>query len=353
VSILVIGGYGNFGRRLVTNLLSNTDHSISVAGRSETAADKFCQQLKIESGKSVSSFRVDVLSPQLPLFLAQHNPDVVINASGPFNDQVGESEYAVARACISAGCHYIDLCDSREFVSGFTSALHTEAKAAGVMLVTGASTVPGLSTAVIDTYLPEFEKLTHIEYGVSPGNKTERGKGTISSILSYTGKPFTTLRKGKMSQVYGWQSISRASFGKPIGTRWMSNCNIPDLDLLPARYKDLETVEFKAGLEVTLLHTGLWLLSWLTRAGLVKDWSHYTSPLARLSELFINMGSDCGGMFVNLTGTGNDQRAKAIQWQIIAENGVGPNIPVIAPELIVNRIAKGNVVAGAMPCVGL
>ena len=34
-------------------------------------------------------------------------------------------------------------------------------------------------------------------------------------------------------------------------------------------------------------------------------------------------------------------------------NSVGPNIPVIAPELIINRIAAGDIKTGAMPCIGL
>jgi len=351
--ILIIGGYGNFGRRLIRSLLANSSHSITIAGRSELKATSFCQKLNQEFGLTIKHTQLNVLTSKLDPIIAQHKPDIVVNASGPFQEQQGQRQYAVARACISAGCHYIDLCDSREFVAGFPDALNTDAQAAGVMLVTGASTVPGLSTAVIDAFLPEFEKLTEIQYGISPGNQTERGAGTISSILSYIGKPFTTLRDGEMQTVYGWQDITRAKFGEPIGTRWMANCDIPDLDLLPARYKDVKTVEFKAGLELTVLHIGLWLFSWLTRYGLVDDWSRYSRQLTHLSEYFIKMGTDCGGMFVNLTGIDKDQKAKTVQWQIVAENSVGPNIPVIAPELVINRIAAGDTKTGAMPCIGL
>lgn len=351
--ILIIGGYGNFGRRLIRSLLANSSHSITIAGRSTQKAARFCQQLKQEFNHNVNHTQLDVLSSKLHLTFKQHKPDIVVNASGPFQEQQRQREYAVARACITVGCHYIDLCDSREFVTGFSDTLDAEAKAAGVMLVTGASTVPGLSTAVVDAFLPEFEKLTQIHYGISPGNQTERGAGTISSILSYIGKPFTTLRDGEMQRVYGWQGITRKGFGKPIGTRWMANCDIPDLDLLPVRYNNLETVEFKAGLELTMLHIALWLFSWLTRCGIVDDWSRYSKQLTRLSEYFIKMGTDSGGMFITLTGLDKAQQTKSVQWQIIAENGVGPNIPVIAPELIINRIASGKIKKGAMPCMGL
>lgn len=324
-----------------------------VAGRSASAASAFCQRLQGDFGKPVECLQLDVLTTPLHPVFIQHRPDIVINASGPFQDQLGENHYSVARACISARCHYIDLSDSRQFVVDFSPVLNADAKAAGVMLVTGASTVPGLTSTVIDAFLPDFSKLSHVEYGISPGNRTERGASTISSILSYVGKPFTTFRNGKMHRVYGWQNISRYNFGNPIGTRWMSNCNVPDLELLPERYKDLATVNFKAGLELSILHIGLWVLSAFTRAGLVKSWSPRAKLLTRMSEWFINMGTDCGGMFVSLTGTAKIGGTQKIDWQIIAENGEGPNIPVIAPQLIVNRIATGNTVAGAMPCLGL
>jgi hypothetical protein len=102
-----------------------------------------------------------------------------------------------------------------------------------------------------------------------------------------------------------------------------------------------------------MFHIALWLFSWLTRCRVVDDWSRYSKQLTNLSEYFIKMGTDCGGMFVTLTGLDKAQQTKSVQWQIIAENGVGPNIPVIAPELVINRIAAGNIKTGAMPCMGL
>ena len=70
--------------------------------------------------------------------------DVLINASGPFQHH----DYALPRACIAAGCHYIDLADARAFVTGI-GVLDAEAKAAGVSVVSGASSVPGLSSAAV------------------------------------------------------------------------------------------------------------------------------------------------------------------------------------------------------------
>ena len=53
----------------------------------------------------------------------------------------------VPRACIAAGIHYLDLADARDFV-GRIGALDAAARAAGVAIISGASSLPALSGAV-------------------------------------------------------------------------------------------------------------------------------------------------------------------------------------------------------------
>ena len=45
MKILVIGGYGNFGKRLVYRLLEHSSHTIVIAGRSALKAQLFIDQL--------------------------------------------------------------------------------------------------------------------------------------------------------------------------------------------------------------------------------------------------------------------------------------------------------------------
>ena len=277
----------------------------------------------------------------------------MVNAAGPYQLQSGQSQYRVARACVEARCHYVDLADDRAFVSNFSKELNRDALVSGLMLVTGASSVPGLSSAVIDEFLPEFKTLDSIHYGISPGNQTERGEATVASILAYTGKPFTTLIDGNHKTVFGWQNLRQHDFGLPLGKRWMSNCDIPDLALLPQYYPTVKTIRFQAGLEMGLLHVGLWCLSWLSRLRIVNNWARYSRMLTHLSECFMAFGSDSGGMYVELRGRNSEGESKLIAWQLIAENGVGINVPTISTELIIDRISRGDLIPGAMPCIGL
>jgi len=351
MKILLIGGYGNFGKRLAHSLLTYHDYEIVIAGRSAQKAASFANSLGAASGKSVTSLAVDVIDSDIVGILNKIRPDIVVNASGPFRAQA--RAYRVARACIDAGNHYIDLADDRRFVCDFAPALQASALQKGVILVTGASTVPGLSSAVLNAYGPLFSELHSVYYGISPGNRTERGVGTVASILAYTGKPFTTLIDGKMRPVYGWQNLGRYDFGDPVGPRWMGNCDIPDLELLPPAHPNLRNLRFKAGLEVSLLHLGLWLLSMFTAIGLVGNWAKYAGPLTRMSDWFKSRGSDSGGMFVEMRGRGPDNRPLKFGWQLIAQDGSGPNVPTIPAELVIEKIAAGEIEPGARPCLGL
>ncbi|MCW9015585.1 MAG: saccharopine dehydrogenase, partial [Kangiellaceae bacterium] len=89
------------------------------------------------------------------------------------------------------------------------------------------------------------------------------------------------------------------------------------------------------------------------RLKLINTWRTFTNALVTMSEWFKGWGSDCGGMFVELTGKSDILKDKQITWQLVAEDGVGPNVPTIAAELVVNKIANGELKPGAYPCTGL
>lgn len=354
MKILVIGGYGTFGKRIVNSLLNYYDHEIVIAGRSKEKLAKAKHMLRVSFGKLVQIVEIDVLAPKLVETLKEVNPHLVINASGPYQLQKkSSSAFLVAEACLDVGCHYVDLADDRKFLTNFKEQLDERASKKGLVLITGASTVPAVTDSVITHYLPRFENIESINYGISPGNRTDRGRGTVASILSYTGQPFNTLVNGDFKPIFGWQDLTRYDFGKPIGKRWMSNCEIPDLDLIPAIYPQIKNVRFQAGLEVSILHLGLWALSWFPRIKLVKTWRRFTDGLIAMSEWFRNWGSDCGGMFIELEGVNAQGEAKKVEWQLVAEDGVGPNVPTIAAEIVMNKIDRGELDAGAYPCTGL
>jgi saccharopine dehydrogenase-like NADP-dependent oxidoreductase len=345
--VLIVGGYGTFGARAAERLAIDSRNDIVVAGRELGKAQRTVEDLAAKYPARITATTLDANAPDVAA-LRTLAPQVIINASGPFQTQA----YHLAEAAIAVGAHYVDLADGRAFVSGI-SKLDAAARKAGVLVVSGASTVPGLSSAVIDEYLPQFGKLRRLRYGIVPANSFDPGVATTRSILGYVGRPVSTLRNRKSRQVFGWQNLTRHDF-PGMGRRWLGACDIPDLDLFPARYPDLETIDFGAGLDVGFMHLGLWGMSWLVRGGLVRDPVRLAQPLLALKRRLHFFGSDTGGMFVELAGTGRDGNAKRIIWHMIAFNNHGPYVPQVPATSITNKLLDGRTaMTGATPCLGL
>jgi hypothetical protein len=340
-SVLVLGGYGNFGKRIAARLIKH-DVPVIVAGRSLDKAEAEVRALNSSLAKPAAFDAMRDLGSQLQAL----RPLVVVNTVGPFQT----SDYNVAQGCIAHGAHYVDLADGRDFVTGIV-ALNEAARRAGVTVIAGASTVPGLSSAVIEHYVSEFAEIDELVYGISPGQKAERGLATTEGILTYVGKrlrPFS----GAELPVYGWQDLYRQDYPE-LGRRWMANCDIPDLDLLPPRY-GIKSIRFSAGLELSVLHLGLWGLGWLVRFGLPLNLPRHAGFLLAASNWFDRFGTEDGGMHMILRGRGHDGAPHERRWFIVAKDGDGPQIPCVPAILLARALARGEkMVRGAYPCVGL
>lgn len=339
--ILIIGGYGNFGRFIAKRLAQDRNLTLVIAGRTLKKAQALAHELNAEAA-------FININDNLTDALRENKPDIVIHTSGPFQSQ----GYEVAEACIECGAHYIDLADGREFVAGI-HALDEKAKQAGVMVVSGASSVPCLTSALIEHYKDEFEVLETLNYGITTAQKTTRGVATTAAILSYTGKQFQTLVNGEMQSVYGWQDLHARKYST-LGWRLLGNCNVPDLEIFPTLYPELKTVHFYAGLELPFVHVTLWGLSWLVRVGLVKNLESIAPSLLKLSFLFDWFGSVNSGFHMKLAGKDKCGNDKTISFELIARSGDGPYIPCMPAILVAQKIASGEAKdAGAKACIGI
>ncbi len=350
VRILIVGGYGAFGARAAERLARDADLQVIIAGRSLVKAQAAAAGLASRSRAVVHAAAVDATAADVAA-LRDLAPAVVINASGPFQLQ----DKSLARATIAIGAHYIDLADAADFVLGFAADadLDARARAAGVLCVSGASTVPAISGAILDHFAPYFGRLDAMRYGLSPGNHFDPGPATTASILGGLGKPFATRRDGTWTTVHGWQGLSQHRF-PTIGKRWLGNCNVPDPQLFAARYPSLRTIDFRAGVEVSLFHLGLWALSWPSRWGMIAHPQRLATPLLAAKRWLSFLGTDVGCMFVEFTGTDARGEPQAITWHLTARQGHGPYIPTTPAVILAKKLAHGaNAERGARACVGL
>lgn len=344
-TVLVIGGYGFFGARIAAELTKNPAVRVLLAGRDAAKARQAAQDLGLPAE---SAIQLDAAAPGLGEALRALGVNTVVHTAGPFQGQ----RYDVAEAAIVAGCNYIDLADGRAFVAGISS-LDARAKQQGVTVVSGASSVPALSSAVVDQYLPAFARLRVIRAGISSGARAP-GLATVQGVFGYCGKPIRRLEGSSWTETHGWLDLTRYRFPEPVGGRWLGSCDVPDLGLFPARYPDAGTVTFHAGFASALGHFVVWCCARLVKLGLLASMLPLAAPLNRMSRWLEPVISDKGGMFVQLEGEDPGGRPLAKRWHLLAERNDGPFVPCGASLALVNKLAAGAPLPkGAMPCMGL
>lgn len=343
--VLIIGGYGNFGSVISKTLAKESDIQIIVAGRSLQKAESFIQTLEAKN-KAEATF-IDI-NKNIASVLNDIKPNILIHTSGPFQGQ----SYDVAKACIQASIHYIDLADGRDFVEGISS-LHSLAKEANILLISGASSVPCLTSALIDHYHDEFKALDGLDYGITTAQKTTRGLATTAAILGYTGKSFQTIINGVQTKIYGWQGLTVRKY-KNLGWRLLGYCDVPDLALFPKRYPSLKSIRFYAGLELPFIHVTLWGLSWLVRLGIIKHLEKFAPLMLRLSFMFDWVGTSNSAFHMSLSGKDiNGVTNKTITFELLARSGDGPNIPCMPAIIMTKKLVKNEInQRGAFPCIG-
>lgn len=343
--VLIIGGYGNFGQFIAGKLADEAYIQLIIAGRDIKKASVFAQSLSAIN--SAEFARLDI-NTGLSEALAAIAPDLVIHTSGPYQGQ----GYHVARACIDQGCHYVDLADAREFVAGIGE-LDQDAMNKQVLICSGASSVPCLTSAIIDHYIGEFESLESVDYGITTAQKTNRGLATTAAVLSYAGKPFMSLENGQARSVYGWRGLRlRRYWG--LNNRLLGNCDIPDLEIFPTRYPSLKNIRFQAGLELKFLHLMLWMMSGLVKVKLFPSLQSLAPSLLKIAKLFDWIGRDDSGFFMALSGLGKNAKSKKILFELVAHQGDGLFIPSMPAIIMAKKIASGEVSkVGATPCVDL
>lgn len=351
-TVLVIGGYGVFGFSICRMLAQDSELRVIVAGRSQAKAEDAVGAIRARnSDADIRAMAVDKTTG-LADALRQASAGLVIDAAGPFQGQ----DYAVAKTCIAQGVHYVDLADAREFVAGFDR-LDGSAKAAGILAVSGASSVPGLSSAVIDHLTRDLPSVDDIAIAIAPGNRAPRGYAVMAAILGTVGQAIPRWRDGAYGQGRGWQDLRRLRLrlphGTDLGSRWVAACDVPDLVLFPERYRGVGAVEFRAGLELALLHFGLWALSWPVRWRWIRSLAPLVPLAYRIAVLLEDWGTDRGGMVVELSGTAEAGTRRRRRWTLIACAGHGPWVPGVPAVILAGKLARGWALTGAMPCLGL
>src|SRR5258707_6095331 len=332
-TVLILGAFGTFGRLITQALAQTTDLPIVAAGRR-------LPEVRERRRAGIRMLAIDSSSLSAAV-LRELDPAVLIDTVGPFQAR----DRKLAELCIDLGIHYVDLADGREFVQN-VGALNAAAVRHNVLVVSGASTVPALSSAVVEHLAAEFSEVEEIDIGIAPAYSGPRGLAAARSVLGYVGRAVPIWREATMDSARGWSDTKCHRYPPPVGRRNLSLIDVPDMSLIPPRYPALRQLAVRAGHEVPLVHHTLRLLGVLVRIGLIRDLASHAQIMLRMAAWLDRFGSNNGAMHVQLRGRGKDGGLQSRTWTLVAENGDGPRIPSLAAILLTKKLLN---VAGYAP----
>jgi hypothetical protein len=340
LKVLIVGGYGTFGGRLVDLLADEARLVLIVAGRSTPRAVEFCSRRNAQARLVPTEFDRD---GDVGEQLGKWAPDVLVDASGPFQ-AYGERRYGLIEACIAQHVQYLDLADGAEFVDG-VSAFDAAARLAGVSVLSGVSSFPVLTAAVVRHLSLGMSRVVTIRAGIAPSPYAGVGANVIRAIASYSGKSVALRRGGTSTVGYAFTESIRFTIappGKvPLRNTLFSLVDVPDLRALPKLWPEADEVWMGAGPVPQILHRALIACAWLVR------WRLFPSllPLAGLMSAAVNRlrwGEHRGGMFVTVDGLDGRQRELKRSWHLLAEGDDGPYIPSMAIEAVIRKMLDGH-----------
>ena len=209
-TVLILGGYGTFGGRLAHLLADEPRLRLLIAGRSRDKAEQFCAAFPGPATVVPVAFDRD---GDVEAQLRDAAPDIVVDASGPF--QAYGDAYRVVRACLALGIDYLDLADGSDFVKGIAQ-FDAEAKARGVFILSGVSSFPVLTAAVVRHLSAGMTRVDTVTGGIAPSPYAGVGLNVIRAIASYAGKPIET---GPGGRRYAMIDARRYTIAPPGGCR--------------------------------------------------------------------------------------------------------------------------------------
>ena len=348
IKVLIIGGYGTFGGRLARLLSNDRGLEVLVAGRSAAKARSFAA--RVGGTAVVRGIPLD-RHGDLQAAFAAHRPDVVVDASGPFQAYT-EHPYRVVEAAIASGCGYLDLADDPEFVRGVTS-FDAAARDAGVFVLSGVSSCPALTGAIYRHIARDFAEVDAVAGGIAPSPYAGVGPNVIEAIASYAGRPIETHTGGGKRTSWPFTEVRRYTVAppgaKPLRSLNFSLVDVPDLTLLAELEPAPATVWFGAAPVPAIYHGLFRALARGVKHGLLPS----LAPLAPLMNFAMNnlsWGEHRGGLFLACSGRDADGRALERSWHLVAEGNTGPMTPALASVAIVRACAAGKPPApGARP----
>lgn len=226
--ILIIGGYGNVGRIIATELGKRFPRQVIVAGRNYQKAKEF----SLELGQQVIPMALDISR---------------ISANEKLLDDVGIvvmcldlASIEFVRLCIQRRIHYIDISASYSILSQIER-LNKEAEVAGATVVLSVGLAPGLTNLLTKRCQSKVPDMTYADIYILLGMGDIHGDAALQWTLKNLNGEFTIRDNGETKRIKSFEDGKQTVFPGRLGKRTAYRFNFSDQHVLPQTL-DLKSV---------------------------------------------------------------------------------------------------------------
>ncbi|MFZ5894702.1 MAG: saccharopine dehydrogenase family protein [Myxococcota bacterium] len=218
--LLVVGGYGVVGRRVVARLAPLLPGQLIVGGRDESKA----AILSHDVGNGTRGRKIDVN--------VRSSVDAALEGVGTVLSCVAQSEPHLLRAAVARGLAYTDTSPRLAFWRA-TDELVDQAQHTGARIVLGAGLSPGVSNMMAARMAAMLGGVDMIETAIALSLGDEYGPDSMVHVLESLKQPFEILREGHSHSALPFTESRTVEFPPPIGPQrayvfpWSDVVNYP------------------------------------------------------------------------------------------------------------------------------
>jgi len=218
--ILIVGGYGQVGRTISTELANQFPGQVVAAGRNIQKAEK----LSLETSGKVLPLALDIFDPQV-------NIDMVLDGVSQVIMCLDQPDTRIVEQIIRKGVDYIDITAASSFLAAMDN-FDDLAKTFSSSVVLSVGLEPGLTNLLAAHAVTALDEIQHLDIFVMLGMGDTHGDAAIQWTLDNIHAQFTVLENGIEKTVRSFEDGKRTRL-PGIGERTAYRFNFPDQHSLP------------------------------------------------------------------------------------------------------------------------
>ena len=217
-NIMVIGGYGDVGKRICLALVDHFPGHVIAAGRNYPKAKRFSEET---NGKVLPRI-VDVSHE----WVSHEFEDIGIVIMA-----LELPSTSFARSCLKAGINYIDITATHDLIIGLKM-LNGEAQEYGTVGIVSVGLDPGVSNLLVKQCCQGMDYIHQAEINLLFGLGEDHGEGSIDWILDNLQSDYLLQIDGSASKVRSFGDGKQVMFPDKLGRHSTYNFNFSDQHVL-------------------------------------------------------------------------------------------------------------------------